>query len=200
MERDVRRTVAIARFRTSDGQSFDGLGVDIEDKCEVKGSACDKVKPSSTMDAAGWNAGIVTHMRRVRAAVGSRYPMAGIVPAPLGMAIRPSHWSGFPWRSLPDGFDVLMPMAYWSYRDDCESVPEHCAYGYTKGNVQQVRALTGDATIPVNVLGGVADSITTQEVHDYVRAARETGSIGGSLYDFRTTKSEYWAALSALNR
>jgi hypothetical protein len=200
MERDVRRTVAIAQFRTPDGQAFDGLGIDIEDKCEIKGSTCSKVTPSQTMDANGWNSGIVTHMTRVRNAVGRAYPMAGIVPAPLGMAIRPAHWTGFPWRSLPNGFDVLMPMSYWSYRDDCADVPEHCAYGYTKGNVEQVRSLTGDATVPINVPGGVSDNITTQEVRDYVKAARDANAIGGSLYDYRTTKNEYWSPLAGLNQ
>lgn len=199
MERDVRRTVAIATFRTADGQGFDGLGIDIEDKCEVKDSTCSNVKPSPTLTMAGWNAGIVTHMLRVRTAVGSRYPMAGIVPPPLGMAIRPSHWTGFPWRDLPRGFNVVMPMSYWSYRDDCPEVPSHCPYEYTKGNVEQTRSLMGTSSIPIHVAGGVADTITTSEVADFVRAARDVHVIGGSLYDYRTMKQEYWAKLDDLN-
>jgi hypothetical protein len=200
LARDVARTAAIASFRTGDGQRFDALGVDVEDKCEIKGSTCNGVKPSPTMDAAGWNAAIVTHMLRVRSSVGALFPMAGIVPPPLGMAIRPSHWTGFPWRSLPRGYDVLVPMAYWSYRDDCASVPQHCAYGYTRDDVDQVRSLTGSATIPVHVAGGVADSVDAKEVADFVRGARDARAIGGSLYDYRTTEPAYWAALGSLDR
>jgi len=199
LDRDVHRTIAIATFRTSDGQRFDGLAVDIEDKCELEGSTCSNVQPVPGFTQDDWNAAIAAHMRRVRAFVGSRYPMGAIVPPPLGMALRPSHWTGFPWRSLPDGYDVVMPMAYWSFRDDCPHVPSHCAGGYTSGNVAQVRSLTGDRSLPVHVIGGVADSISTSEVSDFVSAARASGVLGGSLYDFRTTAAAYWPPLRRLD-
>ena len=199
LDRDVHRTSAIASFRTSDGQRFDGLAVDIEDKCELQGSTCSNVKPVPGFTQDDWNAAIATHMRRVRAAVGSRYPMGAIVPPPLGMALRPSHWTGFPWRSLPAGYDVVMPMAYWSFRDDCPQVPSHCASGYTSGNVAQVRGLTGDRSLPVHVIGGVADNVSTSEVADFVSAARSAGVIGGSLYDYRTTAAAYWSPLRRLD-
>jgi hypothetical protein len=199
LDRDVDRTVAIATFRTSDGQRFDALAVDIEDKCEVQGSTCNGVTPSPTLTQEGWNAAIVTHMQRVRATLGALYPMAAIVPPPLGMALRPSHWTGFPWRSLPRGYNVLAPMAYWSYRDDCPQVPEHCAYGYTADNVAQVRSLTGDPVLAIHVAGGVGDNVTTAQVSDFANAALASGVIGGSLYDYRTTAPSCWAPLRRLD-
>ncbi len=118
MERDVRRTVAIARFRARDGKGFDGLAIDVEYKARAP-------------DLATWNRWVVEHARRVRELVGA-FPIGVIVPAPLGMALRPQSWEGFPWRQLAGVADVFLPMSYWSYRDDCPEVPEHCPRGTWK--------------------------------------------------------------------
>lgn len=184
--RDLRRTIAIATYRTSRGQRFDGLAIDVEYKGQV-------ASPSQ------WNPAVLAHARSVRAAVGGRYPVAAIVPAPIGMATRPQRWAGFPWRELAAVSDVFMPMSYWTFRDGCPEVPEHCAFGYTKGNIEQVRALTGRPDIPLHVIGGVGNECTTAEVVDFVRAAREAGVLGGSLYDYRTTTSAFWGHLGRLN-
>ena len=186
MLRDIRRTRAIAVYRSATGQRFDALGIDVEYKQQM---------PS----LAAWNAAIIEHITRVRALVGSAYPIGAIVPAPLAMAVRPENWTGFPWRPLADAANVFLPMAYWSFRDDCSSVPEHCAYGYTKGNVEQVRALTGKPNLPIHVIGGVGDSIADADVAQFVSAARAAGAYGGSLYDYLTTKPAWWAVLAKLN-
>lgn len=200
LERDVHRTVAIANFRTADGQKFDGIGVDIEEKCEVDTSApCRNAPEKPGMTDADWNEGIITHARRVRAAVGRSFPLAAIVPPPLGMDIRPGHWTGFPWTGLPISFDAVMPMAYWSFRDDCPSRPDHCAYGYTKRNVEAVRELMGSSGVPIHPIGGIADDVAETEVSDYVRACAEARAYGGSLYDFRSTTSAAWSLLGKLN-
>ncbi|MEX2556922.1 MAG: hypothetical protein WEB06_15005 [Actinomycetota bacterium] len=186
MGRDVTRTKAIATYRTSAGQRFDALAIDIEYKGQM----------SSLSE---WNAAIVEHIRRVRSKVGAGYPIGAIVPSALAMEIYPQNWVGFPWKSIAAYANVFMPMAYWSYRHDCDSKPEHCAYGYTAGNVQRVRELTEKPGLPVHVIGGVADTITTQEVSDFVKAALAVKVYGASLYDYRTTKAEYWAPLQKLN-
>lgn len=185
LDRDVRRTVAIARFRTSSGQSFDGIGVDIEYKAEVD------------YDLGRFNAGIVTHLRRVRASVGL-VAVGAIVPSPVAMAIRPESWTGFPWGGIARYSDAVMPMAYWSYRHDCDTDPSHCAYGYTTGNIAESRRLT--AGLPVHDIGGVGDSVTAAEVADFVRGARDGSAYGGSLYDYRTTQASFWPELTELNR
>jgi hypothetical protein len=114
------------------------------------------------------------------------------------MEVRPENWEGFPWKSLASVSNVFMPMAYWSFRHDCAEKPEHCAYGYTKGNVEKVRALTGKPRMPVHVIGGVGDEISTDDVGDFVRAANAVNAYGGSLYDYQTTKPEYWPLLAKL--
>jgi hypothetical protein len=185
MTRDVRRTRAIALYRTTLGQRFDALGIDIEYRAEVSHEA--------------FNAGVADHMRRVRILLGRKYPIAAITPAPPQMEVRPDYWAGFPWRSLGQHADVFMPMAYWSFRHDCDSNPAHCAYGYTRASVEEVRRLTGRPKVPVHVIGGVADSITTEDVVAYVKAATDANAYGGSLYDYFSTKPDYWAPLAKLN-
>ncbi|MFA5889953.1 MAG: Ig-like domain-containing protein [Actinomycetota bacterium] len=183
MDTDVSRTVAIARYRTPNGQAFDGLGIDIEYR-----RGCD-------YDNHLFNAGIVEHLRRVRAGAGGTYPIVAITPAPLQMEVSPSSWAGFPWASIGRYSDAVAPMGYWSYRTDCDTKPEHCAYGYSLGNTTEARRLTG---LPVHLIGGVGDDVTTSEVADFVKAATNARAYGGSLYDLRTTKSSYWTSLEKL--
>lgn len=186
LRRDVVRTVAIARFRTG-GHRFDGLGVDIEWRREVRG-------------ASRWNRHVASHARVVRARLGPTYPIAAILPPPLQMRVAPPHWRGFPWRQLARSADVMMPMAYWSARDGCPKRPEHCAFGYTLQNVREIRRLTGNPRIPIHIVGGVADRITAREVSEFVRAAHVAGAFGASLYDFLTTGPRFWRPLKRLAR
>ena len=186
MTREIARTKAIALYRTSSGERFDALGIDIEYKDQMP-------------TLAAWNAAVAEHARRVRSKVGASYPVAAIVPAPLAMEIYPQNWVGFPWASLAQSSDLFMPMAYWSFRHDCDSKPQHCASGYTSGNVERVRQLTGMPNVPVHVIGGVGDGINTGEVSDFVDAALATKVYGASLYDYVTTKPSYWAPLAELN-
>lgn len=182
---EVRRTVAIARYRYR-GERFDGLGIDIENKDEVR-------------HVPTWNDRVAQHAARVRRAVGPSYPVAAITSTPLGMRIAPARWAGFPWRALGSSADVLMLMNYWSYRDDCPARPEHCARAYTLGNVAQARALSGRPDMPVHVIGGVGDAISIRELGDFVEAAIEAKAFGASLYDYRTTQELFWLVLSRLS-
>lgn len=183
MSRDLARTVSIARARFK-GHRFDGVGIDIEEKSHVKGRD-------------EWNRRVARHAAQVRARLGRTYPITAITPTPLGMAVAPARWAGFPWRSLAASTDVMMLMSYWSYRDDCPANKDHCAYGYTRGNVERVRALVGK-NVPIHVVGGVGDVIDATEVADFVRAARESKVFGGSLYDLRTTADAFWGLLEIL--
>jgi hypothetical protein len=186
MARDVARTVAIATYKTSKGQRFDALAIDIEYKGQMD-------------SLSAWNAALLEHVRLVRAAVGTLYPIGAIVPAPLAMEVRPESWTGFPWKGLVTYANVFLPMAYWSYRDDCPSVPEHCPWGYAKGNIDKVRSLTGKPNVGVHVIGGVGDAVTADEVDQFVNGAKAGAAYGGSLYDYRTTQSAFWGPLKTFN-
>jgi hypothetical protein len=183
MDTDVRRTVAIARYRSPTAEKFDALGIDIEYKGKV----------SSLSE---FNSNIVTHLDRVKAGAGSSYTIAAITPAPLAMELSPSTWNGFPWAAIGDRAHIVMPMAYWSYRTDCASRSDHCPYGYTTGNVADAHSFTG---LPVHVIGGVGDSVSTSEVSQFVNGALASVAYGGSLYDYRTTASTFWPYLEKLN-
>jgi hypothetical protein len=182
LETDVRRTLAIASFRSPAGQAFDGLAIDIEFRDKTSGPP-------------EFNAGVSTHLARVRAGVGPAYPIGAIVPAPRGMALDPAGWAGFPWASIGRDADVVLPMSYWSYRTDCPAVPAHCAGPYTRDNTADAARLSG---LPVSVIGGVGDSVSTAEVTAFVQAARAAGAHGGSLYDFKTTAASFWPSLEQL--
>jgi hypothetical protein len=179
MRTDVACMVAIARFRDG-GERFDAAGIDIE----VKHGA-----------NAVWNARVASHAAAVRRALGPGYPLAAITPTPLGMGVAPARWAGFPWRALGRSADVVVLMSYWSYRGDCPRVPSHCAYAYTRTNVERARSLTGR---PVHVIGGVGDLVSAAEIRDFVRGARDAAAFGASVYDFRTTSNLMWDLLRAV--
>ena len=183
LQKDIRRTLAIASFRSSGGSRFDGLAVDIEYKNET--SSSDE-----------FNSGIRKHLDSVRAGVGGSYPLASIVPAPMGMALSPNSWTGFPWGHIGNRSDSVMPMGYWSYRKDCPQVEKHCPYEYTMRNVAMAADFTGK---PVHAIGGVGNAVTAAEIGEFVRAVIDSKATGGSIYDYKTTPAGSWGHLGRLD-
>ncbi|HZG95591.1 MAG TPA: hypothetical protein VEZ46_12875 [Mycobacteriales bacterium] len=187
LERDVRRTLAIRSFRSPAGHRFDALGIDIE----RRGAAT----------TATFNADVAAHLRRVRAGVGSAYPVSAIVQSPVAMKLAPNTWAGFPWATIGTYADVVQPMGYWTFRSDCATNPAHCPYAYSRDNVILARSYTG---LPVHEVGGIHTEpagrvVTDQDVRDFVRGTLVAGAIGGSMYDYRTTLASYWDDLASLN-
>ena len=186
LTRDVRRTLAIASYVSPAGQRFDGIGIDIE-------------YPLTVPSATAWNQAVATQLDRVRA--GTALPVAAIVLPPVLMRAwpDPSRWAAFPWATVGADANAVAPMSYWtSYtaaKNCAAGQPQFCAYQYSHDNVLLSSQLTG---LPVHVIGGVGDQATVADVSDFVRAARETGAAGGSLYDYRTTAAEFWPYLEQL--
>jgi hypothetical protein len=183
LNRDVRRTLAVAGFR-SGGQRFDALAVDIEHR----------VGPG---DRAVFNAVVAAHLERVRRELGADYPIGAIVPAPRGMARYRARWAGFPWRGIARDADVVLTMGYWSYRGGCRGGRRNCPYPYTTANLADAARATG---LPVHVIGGVADAVSAAEVAEFVRAARDARAVGASLYDYATTVPAFWPSLERLDQ
>jgi hypothetical protein len=184
MTTDIRRTVAIAKYRSPGGERFDAFGIDIEYHL-------------SSETRAQWFTDIGTHLAKVRAAIGAAYAVGAIVPAPLAMDINPSSWTGFPWSAIGKYANAVLPMGYWSYRTDCATDPDHCPYGYAVGNIKEARANTG---LPVHLIGGIADKVTAQGVADFIKGAKDAKGYGASLYDYRTTtNSSFWTILAGAN-
>ena len=175
---DLERLVQIARFDV-DGQRFDGVSVDIEDNQVVK-------------DPADRSNRLVELSRRLRETLGPDVTLsATVMPAVQTEVINPSYWPGFPWAQLKPYYDVWIPMAYWSFRED----PYKSGYTYVVESVRRMRALAGDPNLKVHPAGGIADVISEDEVRGFLRALTDTEALGGSLYDYRTTTGGIWGVL-----
>ena len=179
---DLDRLLQIVHFN-SGGQRFDGVAVDIEDNQAVK-------------DPAERSARLVDLSKRLREAVGAHVALGAIVmPAVQTEVVNPSYWPTFPWAELKPYYDVWLPMAYWSFRND----PYHSGYTYVTESVRRMRALVGDPNLKVHPIGGIADVVSEAEVRDFVKALTDTDAVGGSLYDYRTTSGGLWGILRGVD-
>jgi hypothetical protein len=175
---DVRRSLAAIAFRSPNGNRFDAFGADIE--------------YSRIKDFSERNRRVVDYCRQLRARAGA-FPLAAIVFPPTALERKPDTWPDYPWAEFGRDFDIVMPMNYWTFhtKDARETA------SLTMRNARTVRRLTGR---PTHVIGGLATDADSAQTAAYVTAALESGSIGGSLYDGRTTTADQWASLAAFNR
>ena len=89
-------------------------------------------------------------------------------------------------------------MGYWTNRSVGTAYRD--AHRYTSENVARLRSNLGLPGAVVHPIGGIGDRTTPADVAGYLRAATDANSIGGSLYDWRTTRPEVWEALRRLRR
>ncbi len=182
LDSDMRRFLAMRDFR-SGGEGFDGIGNDIEWTKDVPNHA-------------ERSARLVELSRRLRAAVGSEALSAIPLPPVLIETINPKYWPGFPWRELAPFYDVWMPMAYWSFRTQSSGYRD--AYRYTEENVRRVRTNLGLPGAMVHPVGGTDNKSNDNDYRNFVRACVDSASIGGSIYDWRTTPMASFAILRAV--
>jgi hypothetical protein len=129
---------------------------------------------------------------RLRSAVSPDYPLGAIIPSPVGMARHPHYWPAFPYAQLARIFDVFVPMAYFSHY--VRSAP--AVYDYTRNVVLTIRQQTGDAAVPIHVIGGLADGASAAAVAAFARATSDCGVDGASLYEYPQTTAEQWTELA----
>ena len=178
--RDLRRSLAAVRFATSKGERFDSFALDVE-------STLVRSIPLRNARAAQLAA-------QVRRAVPAGYPLGAIVIAPVGAS--PTYWPRFPFRGLARSVDVLLPMAYFTYRTRGAAGVR----AYTAANLRFVRAQAGQPTFPVHVIGGVTPRASAAEVRAFVAAAAGCGASGASLWELEGTTAAEWAELAAVTR
>lgn len=176
--RDLRRSQAAIAFQTPRGDRADAFGLDIEVEDQP--------------DIARRNANLLALSARLRQWAGPDYPMAAVVLPPLQLDLRPGWWPQFPWAQLRQHYDVFVPMSYSSYR----GTDKRTTYRWNVANVEEMRRLTGDPTLPVHVAGGIADNFP--QVGTFVQAVRDVDALGGGLYDLHTTHPDAWAILRGL--
>ena len=175
--RDLRRARAAINFRTSDGDGFDSFALDIES--------------SAVRDAGERSRRLLALSARLRATVGADYALGAIIPSPVGMKLLPHYWPGFPYAALARTYDVFLPMAYFSYRARGSAAVSR----YVQRSIRIIRDKSGDATIPIHVIGGLAGATSKSDAAAFVRAVASCGVQGLSLYDFFTTKPSVWSVL-----
>jgi hypothetical protein len=180
LTKDFQRTMAAIRYRTPDGQKFDSFALDIE---------ASLVKPVTLR-----NSRLVDFSQKIRRTVGSAYPLGAIIPSPVGMSKNATYWPVFPYMQLARIYDVFVPMGYYTYHGSGYAN----AYSDTRGNVQVLRDKTKGMAIRIHMIGGISNSSTVAEVRAFVRAERETGCLGASLYGWPGTNYAHWIQLSTV--
>lgn len=176
--RDLRRARAAISFRTSLGGRFDSFALDIE--------------ASVVRDADERTRRLLALSGRLRAAAGPGYPLGAIIPSPVGMRLLPRYWPRFPYAALARTYDVVLPMAYFSFR----------AHGplavtrYVQESVRIIRGATGGSSVPIHVIGGLASVVATADAAAFAHAATECGAAGLSLYDLHATRAGVWPLLA----
>lgn len=168
---DLRRILALADL------DIDGLAIDIEAR--------------DVADVAERNRRLVALSRSIRDALPGQV-IGGIVLEPVLLEdVNDRYWPDFPWAGIAEHYDVWLPMGYWTNRRG----EWRSAYRYTAENVRRIRAHIGDPDAVVHTIGGIGDRTTVSDLEEMVAAAVEVGAIGGSLYDYRTSRPEFWATL-----
>jgi len=179
--RDTRRSLAMLSFRTSGGQAFDGISLNIEG--------------TALRDVALRTRRAVSLARRVRQQAGAT-PLAIIPFNPRGLERRPSTWPRFPWAELAAVSDAFAPMVYTG-----GAIKGFDAtYGYVTRAIRLLRFQTGNPNVAIHVAGGVADRLGPEELAGFAAAVSDDGgTIGVSLYDWATTPAGHWRVLRQIS-
>lgn len=180
LEADLANLRRIRDFDV-DGHRFDGIAVDIEYRRDVP-------------DHAERNRRLIELSRRFREELPGRALGAIVYPPVLFEEIRPDFWPGFPWKELAESYDVWLPMVYWSEIAAESNYGE--GYRYTEAGIRTLLANLGQPSANIHAIGGVADVSTADDFEGFLRAVAETGSLGFSMYDYRTTSPAGWEVLS----
>jgi hypothetical protein len=161
---------------------LDGYGIDIESR--------------AVADTAGRNHLLEVLSQSLRSAMGHRV-IAAITPSPVQIqVVNPQFWPDFPWASLGQLYDLIAPMSYWSDRRG----QWRSGATLTAADVDRIRASTGRPDMPVHFIGGIANSITLDDVVGMVQSLAPRHILGASLYDWSSSQPPQWSILSALRR
>jgi hypothetical protein len=192
---DLARLEAVSRF-TVLGHRFDGVGVDIE-------YTADDLEPEVRSQR------LVAMSQAFRAASGSDAIGAIVLPPVQIEVINDQYWPEFPWRAIEPYYDVWMPMSYWSFRRQDSGYKN--GYSYSEESIRRLRNNLGDPNALVHGVGGIGavDGIdddpnpeeplaSIDDLEPFTRSLRDTASIGGSIYDWRTMEPAARQRLSEL--
>jgi hypothetical protein len=175
-QRDWRRVKAAVTHVSSAGHRFDGFAMDIE--------------ATAVRSIAARNRRMLALSSRLRRLVGREAAVGAIIPDPATQR----YWPRFPYRRLRALYDVFLPMAYWtSHARGAGQVRQ-----YTREAIRVIRARTDDPSVPIHVIGGIANLTSVPEVRAFSEAVLQLGAAGASLYDAPVTTAAQWAQLNRL--
>jgi hypothetical protein len=175
--RDTKRSLAAIHFRTPGKERFDGFALDIES--------------TAVRSAARRNTRLLRIARGLREATGRKYPLGAIIPSPRGLELSPAVWPQFPYAELAQQFDVFLPMVYFTYRTKTRAETR----SYVEQSIAVLRRETGNSSVRIHVIGGVADRARVGQVRGFADAICGDSLFGASLYDFATTFERLWTPL-----
>jgi hypothetical protein len=191
---DFGRLAAIADFRFL-GLAFDGVGVDIEWNQ-------DGLEPEVR------SARLVRLSQRLRDHVGEDPLGAIVLPPVLTEVVNPNFWPAFPWDEIAPLYDAWLPMSYWSFRSEASGYGN--GYSYNEESTRRLRNNVGDPDAIVHGIGGIGavppDQVdaaseplaSSDQLENFVRSLTDTGSVGGSIYDWLTQSEDARAEMRRL--
>jgi hypothetical protein len=127
---------------------------------------------------------------RLRRLTDGRHAVGAIIPDPVTQR----YWPRFPYAQLRARYDVILPMSYWTVH----ASGERPAYRHIRDTLRLIRARTGDPSVPIHVIGGIASHASDAEVRGFARAAGAFSAAGASLYDAAITTAGQWNQLSRI--
>jgi hypothetical protein len=169
---DLRRLLA------SEKLGVEGLAVDMESR--------------SVSDPNERSRRLIDLSSQLREALPGRAIGAIVLPPVVLEVINTNYWPNFPWREIAPYYDVWQTMGYWTNRTNDSGYRD--AYRYTDENIRRMRNNLG-TDVPVHPVGGIGDKTTDADIDGFLRAAVGNHALGGSIYDWRTTKPEQWTKL-----
>lgn len=170
---------AVLDFRAN-GQKFDSFGLDIESR--------------EQSDLNTRNTRLINLTKKMRSYVGDAMPLSAIVlPPVVTEVINKAYWPKFPWADIKAHYDVYQPMAYYTNRTQESGYRD--PYRYITENVRILHNLLKSPIANVHAVGGIGDRSSTADFQSFVRGLRAAKSIGGSIYDWNTTKATAYSVL-----
>jgi hypothetical protein len=163
----------------------------------VQGVAVD-MESTDVADIGERNAALITLSQQLRRDLPHRPLGAIVLPATLLEVVNTNYWPDFPYVALARSYNAWLPMVYWTER--LTSSGFHDGRHYTADSVTRLREdLGADSAAPVDPIAGVSvDGLSVSDLTGFVDAAKATGCLGGSVYEWPATDTAGWAALRAL--
>jgi len=163
----------------------------------VQGVAVD-MESTDVADIGERNAALITLSQQLRRDLPHRPLGAIVLPATLLEVVNTSYWPDFPYVALAPSYNAWLPMVYWTER--LASSGFHDGERYTADSVARLRAdLGADSAAPVDPIAGVSvDGLALSDLTGFVDAAKASGCLGGSVYEWPASNAAGWAALRAL--